>query len=82
MANAQQPTRCTKHMDLKKFALLDWVERDLLILHRIHTSNDFADSLTKPVGKEMHYRHNEYLLGKIIPKYSPIHSSHFKSNSR
>lgn len=28
-ANAQQPTRRTRHMDIKKFALLDWVEEDL-----------------------------------------------------
>ena len=40
------------------------MERDLLILRRIHTSNNFADSLTKPVGKDLHYRHNEYLLEK------------------
>ena len=32
MANAQQPTKRTKHMDIKNFGLLDWVERDLLIL--------------------------------------------------
>ena len=24
MANTQQPTRCTKHVDIKKSALLDW----------------------------------------------------------
>ena len=28
MANAQQPTRRTRHMDIKHFSLLDWVERD------------------------------------------------------
>ena len=59
MANAQQPTRRTKHMDLKHFALLDWVERDLLILRRIKSSDNFTDSLTKPVGKELHYPHND-----------------------
>jgi len=32
MANAQQPTRQTCHMDIKHFALLDWVEQDLLQL--------------------------------------------------
>ncbi len=32
MANAQQPTQRTRHVDIKVFALLDWVERDLLIL--------------------------------------------------
>jgi len=35
MANAQQPTKRTRHIDIKHFALLDWVEQDLLILHDI-----------------------------------------------
>jgi hypothetical protein len=26
MANMQQPTSCMHHMDIKAFALLDWVE--------------------------------------------------------
>mmetsp|Transcript_1111 Transcript_1111/g.1700 ORF Transcript_1111/g.1700 Transcript_1111/m.1700 type:complete len:342 (+) Transcript_1111:23-1048(+) len=33
MANAQQPTRRTRHMDIKHFSLLDWVERDLTHLN-------------------------------------------------
>lgn len=70
MGNAQQPTRRTKHMDLKKFALLDWVERDLLILKRIKTTDNYTDPLTKPMGKELHNRHNEYLLGKCIPQFA------------
>jgi hypothetical protein len=35
MANAGQPTCRTCHMDIKHFSLVDWVERDLLILHSI-----------------------------------------------
>jgi hypothetical protein len=30
MANTQQPTRRTRHMDIKTFALLDWVQQDLM----------------------------------------------------
>ena len=70
MGNAQQPTRRTKHMDLKNFALLDWIERDLLIMKRIASPDNYTDPLTKPMGKELHACHNEYLLGKNIPKYS------------
>ena len=69
MGNAQQPTRRTKHMDLKNFALLDWIERNLLILRRIASPDNFVDPLTKPMGKEMHLRHSEYLLGKRMPQY-------------
>ena len=70
MANAQQPTRRTRHMDIKHFALLDWVERDLVILKRISTSDNYADPMTKSLGRQLYYRHNDYILGKIIPPYA------------
>jgi deoxyuridine 5'-triphosphate nucleotidohydrolase len=40
MANAQQPTKRTRHIDIKHFALLDWVEQDLLQLHQIGTHDN------------------------------------------
>ena len=53
MANAQQPTRRTRHMDIKKFALLDWVERDLIVLRRIISAENAADGQTKPLAKQL-----------------------------
>ncbi len=47
MANAQQPTRRTRRMGIKKFALLDWVEQDLIILQNIETSDNAVDTMTK-----------------------------------
>jgi uncharacterized protein Yka (UPF0111/DUF47 family) len=64
MANAQQPTQRTSHMDIKKFALLDWVEQDLLILRNVKTAENTADGLTKPLVKQLFYRHTETVLGK------------------
>ncbi len=49
MGNAQKltPTK-TRHIDIKYFALCDWVERDLIILKRIDTSiSNIANHLTK-----------------------------------
>ncbi len=64
MANAQQPTRRTGHMDIKKFALLEWVEQDLIILADIKTAENAADGLTKPLAKQLFYRHADTLLGR------------------
>ena len=50
MANAQCPTKCTKHMDICHFVLQEWVERDLIILKRINTSDNYLDVMTKPTG--------------------------------
>ena len=70
MANAQRPTKRTKHMDIRHFALQDWVERDLIILKRINTSDNYSDVMTKQVGRSLNYRHMDYIQGKIIPEYA------------
>jgi hypothetical protein len=69
MANAQQPTRRTRHMDIKKFALLDWVEQDLMILKSITTAENAADGLTKPLAKQLFFRHADTIMGKRVPDY-------------
>jgi hypothetical protein len=67
MANAQQPT-C--HMDIKHFALLDWVERDMLMLEAIQTHNNAADTMTKTLPKRLFYRHYNTYMGVRIPDYA------------
>ena len=69
MGNAQQPTRRTRHMDLRKFSILEWIKRDLLVMQRISTSDNCADVLTKQTGRQLFYRHYDYIMGRIIPHY-------------
>ena len=70
MANAQKPTRRTRHIDLKYFGLQEWVQRDLLILHRINTSDNYADAMTKALGRTLFYRHVNFIMGKIVPQFA------------
>jgi hypothetical protein len=69
MGNAQQPTRRTRHIDLKKFALLEWVKRDLILMKRISTNDNCSDGMTKQTGRQLFYRHFDYIMGKLIPDY-------------
>ena len=69
MANSGQPTKRTRHMDIKYFALQDWVDQDLITLKRIDTSDNEADTLTKCVGRTLFYRHNDFIMGRVIPDY-------------
>jgi deoxyuridine 5'-triphosphate nucleotidohydrolase len=69
MANAQQPTKRTRHMDIKHFALLDWVEQDLLKLERISTHDNTADAMTKPLTRQLFHRHRDTYMGHRIPDY-------------
>ena len=76
MGNAQKPTTRTRHIDIKYFALCDWVERDLIHLERIDTSINIADHLTKSLPKVLFHRHADFLLGHVpphpsIPLYTP-----------
>ena len=75
MANAQQPTKRTRHMDIKHFSLLDWVERDLLLLKEISTSDNAADAMTKMLPKQLFYRHFDTYMGRRIPDYVQLNSN-------
>jgi len=68
MENLGQPTKRTRCMDTKHFALQQWVGLDLLKLKRIDTSDNESDLITKNLGRILFYRHVEYLMGKIIPE--------------
>jgi hypothetical protein len=54
-ANAQKHTSRTRHMDIRYFSLVKWVERDLMILERIHTSINEADHFTKILDRTLFY---------------------------
>jgi hypothetical protein len=75
MANAQKPTTGTCHMDIKYFSLSDWVECDLMLLDCIDTSNNLADHYTKSLHPALFHRHADFILGHILPAYSPLHLS-------
>jgi deoxyuridine 5'-triphosphate nucleotidohydrolase len=78
MANAQKPTKRTRHMDIKTFALQDWVKRDLLCLQRINTGDNYADAMTKSLGRTLFYRHMNFIMGRIVPEYAYKRDHTFK----
>ena len=56
-------------MDIKKFALLDWVEQDLMILKTIKTAENAADGMTKALPRQLFTRHADTIMGRRIPEY-------------
>jgi hypothetical protein len=72
MANAQQPTKRTRHMDIKQFVLQDWILLDLIRLKRISTGDNYTDVMTKATARTLFYRHMNYILGKIPPNYTGL----------
>ena len=71
----KKPTNRTRHIDIKYFALCDWIESDLIHLERVDTAINTADHLTKALTRILFHRHADYLLGHVPPKYSPVYDS-------
>lgn len=59
-------------MDIKKFATIDWIQQDLLVLKHIATADNYDDGLTKQTGRQLFYRHFDYILRNIPPTYTHV----------
>ena len=79
MANLCKPSKRTSHIDIRYFALSDWVEHDLLKLEYIESSENFSDNLTKPQGRILHNRRTDKIIGHLIPSYVTHTQTNFLS---
>jgi hypothetical protein len=69
LSNARQPTRRTRHVDMKHFVILEWTEEERIAYPEVSTNNNFSDSLTKPTGRVKHYEHHDIMMGRRRPAY-------------
>ena len=69
MTQALKPTKRTRHVDTRYFAILDWVQTDQLEIRKIDTFDNAADVLTKALGRILFYRHTDTLLGRRTPSF-------------
>ena len=74
MANAAQPTKQSRHIDIRNYALLDWVERDLVSLEDVASGLNSSDILTKQTGPLLFARHVDNISGRLPPPYVNIHT--------
>ena len=77
MSNAQQPTRRTRHVEMKQLVILQWTEEDLITFQETKSEYNISDSLSKPVGRIKFYEQNDILMGRRRPKYT--NSVHFEN---
>ena len=70
VANAGQSTKHTRHIDIKTFAIQDWVEQDLILLQQIETQLNAADMVTKQLGRQPFLRHWDNVAGRLVPRWS------------
>jgi hypothetical protein len=75
MATAQQPTRRTRHIDIKQFAILQWTEENLISYTDCPSALLVADSMTKQTGRTKFYQHMDVIMGRRKPKFAPTINS-------
>ena len=74
MIKSQAPTKRTRHVDIKLFALLQWSESQQQRAVPIPTAQNLSDSMTKPTGRIKFHQHADIYMGCIPPSY--LISSH------
>ena len=81
-ASAQQPTPTILIiMDIKHFAILQWVEQDILILHDIPTHDNCVAAFARPLGCQLFCYHFDTIMGRWIPKYALHNLGHHHLSS-
>jgi hypothetical protein len=71
LTNAQQPSRRTRHIDMRDFCILQWTEEELIIFTDIPTAYNVSDSISKPTGRTKFYEHMDIMMGRRKPTYVP-----------
>ena len=71
MVKAGAPTKRTRHVDIRYFALLQWADSGQLTTEPIPTAHNISDSLTKATGRIKFHQHADIFMGRQPPSYVP-----------
>ena len=71
MVDAGAPTKRTRHVDIRYFALLEWSETGQIKAEAIPTDANISDSMTKATGRIKFHQHADIYMGREPPQYAP-----------
>ena len=74
MATADQPTKHTRNMDTNLFVLQDWIKEEHISLESLRTQYNLGDQFTKALGRIKFYKQTDVIMGRRVPKYSPLYT--------
>jgi hypothetical protein len=64
LANAHQPTRRTRHVEMKHSIILQWTDDKFIDFVDTSTDENYSDSLSKPTGRTKFYEHTDVFMGR------------------
>jgi hypothetical protein len=70
LANAHQPTRRTRHVEIKHFIILQWTDDKFIDFVDTLTDENYSDSLSKPTGRTKFYEHTDVSMGRRKTAYT------------
>ena len=71
MVDAGAPTKRTRHVDIRYFALLEWSETGQIKAEAIPTDANLSDSMTTATGLIKFHQHADLYMGRTPPHYVP-----------
>ena len=69
MTKAGQPTKRTRHVEMKHFFILQWTEDEYIDFIQASSETNFSDSLSKNNGRIKFYEHCHIFTGGRKPSY-------------
>ena len=69
MVEAQAPTKRTRHVDIRYFALLQWQQQKHLEVIPVPTADNISDSMTKATGRIKFHQHTDIYMGRTRPTF-------------
>ena len=63
LANSRQPTRQTRHVEMKHFVILQWTDDKFINFIDTKTDENYSDSLSKPTARTKFYEHTDIFMG-------------------
>ena len=70
ITNAQQPSKRTRHVEIKEFAVQHWVEDEQIVYEDVITTHNPSDSLSKATSRIKFWEHFDVLMGRRAPQYA------------
>ena len=81
LSNSQQPTRRTRHVEMKHFVILQLTDDKFVNFIDTKTDENYSDSLSKPIARTKFYEHTDIFMGQQRPAYiDSITRSHSHSH--
>ena len=72
MITAGAPTKRTRHVDIRYFALLQWSDTGQLTAQSIPTAHNISNLMTKATGRIKFHQHVDLYMGRQPPpSYAP-----------